>query len=330
MNYELSICIPTYNRAEYLKEALDSIIKQINDTNRDKVEICISDNASEDNTKELIENYRKKHKHIRYFCWDKNMGHDNNFLKCVEISHGKYSWILGSDDTIKEGAIDKILDEIKLSHGIYLFNRTDCDINLNIIRDHKFFKDETTTRVFTFGKPEDLELYIESAKTLAALFGYLSSTVFLKEKWDSVEFDRSFIGSAFSYTYILLSTLKTENSLKYIDEYLVYCRTGNDSFLVDGIEQRLMIDIDGYSRLFDAIFSEYIDTKYYLNLIFTKTFKFSDIFYFMSISKNPNIIEEGFIRIGYSKIYFLIIKILKYPYLFMRYIKRIFKAKRNS
>ena len=61
MNYELSICIPTYNRAEYLKEALDSIIKQINDTNRDKVEICISDNASEDNTKELIENYRKKH-----------------------------------------------------------------------------------------------------------------------------------------------------------------------------------------------------------------------------------------------------------------------------
>ncbi|MDR3150214.1 MAG: glycosyltransferase [Candidatus Peribacteria bacterium] len=57
---KLSICIPTYNREKFLPDALNSILKQINDNNKDKIEICISDNASEDNTKELINGFQKK------------------------------------------------------------------------------------------------------------------------------------------------------------------------------------------------------------------------------------------------------------------------------
>ena len=73
----LSICIPTYNRAEFLKDALDSILRQINENNKDKVEICISDNASEDNTEELVEEYQKKSPiPIIYHKNEKNMGAD--------------------------------------------------------------------------------------------------------------------------------------------------------------------------------------------------------------------------------------------------------------
>ncbi|MDR3048957.1 MAG: glycosyltransferase, partial [Elusimicrobiota bacterium] len=50
MAFEFSICIPTWNKAKYLKTTLDSIICQIDDDIKDKIEICISDDASQDNT----------------------------------------------------------------------------------------------------------------------------------------------------------------------------------------------------------------------------------------------------------------------------------------
>ncbi|MDR3048967.1 MAG: glycosyltransferase, partial [Elusimicrobiota bacterium] len=50
MAFEFSICIPAWNKAKYLKTTLDSIICQIDDDIKDKIEICISDDASQDNT----------------------------------------------------------------------------------------------------------------------------------------------------------------------------------------------------------------------------------------------------------------------------------------
>ena len=49
MNYQLSICIPTYNREQYLKQLLDCICNQLKDVEEKVVEICVSDNASTDN-----------------------------------------------------------------------------------------------------------------------------------------------------------------------------------------------------------------------------------------------------------------------------------------
>jgi len=56
-----SIVIPTYNRGNYLKLAIKSILRQ----NYDDYEIIITDNASTDNTKEVIYSFRNKK--IKYF-----------------------------------------------------------------------------------------------------------------------------------------------------------------------------------------------------------------------------------------------------------------------
>lgn len=59
----LSICIPTYNRSTYLEEALCNII---NDTSfSDDIEIIISDNASTDNTQEIVSKYIKHYSNIK-------------------------------------------------------------------------------------------------------------------------------------------------------------------------------------------------------------------------------------------------------------------------
>ncbi|MDR2427641.1 MAG: glycosyltransferase [Endomicrobium sp.] len=90
MQYKFSICIPTYNREKYLKYALDSIVNQLDDTIKDRVEICVSYNASSDNTKELVESYKEFTPNVTYFRWNKNMSADLNFLKVIEIAHGEY------------------------------------------------------------------------------------------------------------------------------------------------------------------------------------------------------------------------------------------------
>lgn len=74
--YLVSICIPTYNRAPYLKKCLDSLVCQTEFLNGD-VEIVISDNASTDNTADIVYNYQKKYKNIQYYKNSENCGFRN-------------------------------------------------------------------------------------------------------------------------------------------------------------------------------------------------------------------------------------------------------------
>jgi len=110
MNYKLSICIPTFNRSACLKELLDSIISQV-EINQ-PVEICISDNASTDDTAQLVELYRQKYAYIVYSVAQQNAGFDRNLLRAVGLAQGEYCWLMGDDDKLESGAIKYILNTL--------------------------------------------------------------------------------------------------------------------------------------------------------------------------------------------------------------------------
>ena len=120
MSIKLSICIPTYNRAAFLGEALDSVIRQATD----EVEIVVSDNASTDNTEALVREYQARFPRIRYHKNPENLGADRNFLKVVELGEGEYCWLLGSDDALAEGAIAAMLPLLG-DADVYLTDRTE-------------------------------------------------------------------------------------------------------------------------------------------------------------------------------------------------------------
>ena len=89
--YLLSICIPTYNRCDDLSSLLESIIKNCNEQiSRNEIEIVISDNASEDGTKYLVDTYRNRINTLKYHRNNNNIGFANNIRNVINIADGKY------------------------------------------------------------------------------------------------------------------------------------------------------------------------------------------------------------------------------------------------
>lgn len=245
MSIKLSICIPTYNRAAFIGETLESIFSQ----STDEIEIVISDNASIDNTEEIVREYQKNFPRITYFRWSSNQGADRNYLKVIELAKSEYCWLMGSDDALMPGAIDRLLYEFRFDCDIYLCNRVLCDFYLKPISQQNWLVSETNDRFFDFKNSNDMKEYVQLARSIGALFSYLSSIVVKRSAWCEVAFDDTFIGTAYAHVYILMSLVSSGATLKYIREPLVLCRGGNDSFATEGEVKRFLIDLNGYEKL---------------------------------------------------------------------------------
>lgn len=108
----LSICIPTWNRCEYLKENILSLISQVEKFSLTNVEICISDNASSDKTEQLCRALCAQYSYITYHRASKNFGANANFQTVLEKASGEYLWLLGDDDFIVDDVIVNVMNDM--------------------------------------------------------------------------------------------------------------------------------------------------------------------------------------------------------------------------
>ncbi len=93
-NPKISVVMSCYNRKDYVKDSIESIINQ---TYRD-FEFIIIDDCSTDGTCEVIESYAKKDNRIVFIKNDKNMDYNFNFRKGFEIAKGEYIARMDDDD----------------------------------------------------------------------------------------------------------------------------------------------------------------------------------------------------------------------------------------
>lgn len=141
----LSICIPTYNRAQYLDKCLKSIFDYIGEDKN--IEVVVSDNNSEDNTKEIVDKYMAMYSNFKYFKNEKNVGADRNIIEALNRGTGKFIASHGDDDYFAPFSIYKIINKLYENRDcsvFYMFNRTDASkkknfgIN-NFIKDVSFY-----------------------------------------------------------------------------------------------------------------------------------------------------------------------------------------------
>ena len=107
----ISVIVVTYNRVNFLKDALDSIQRQ---TFKD-YEIILVDDGSTDNTKEIAEKYEGVH-----YIYQEHGGISKARNTAVKAARGKWIATLDSDDIWKEDKLQKQVD--------YLETHPDCRI----------------------------------------------------------------------------------------------------------------------------------------------------------------------------------------------------------
>ncbi len=115
---KLTICIATYNRADFIGETLDSIIPQLTEG----VEILIVDGASTDNTENVVHDYLVRCGSIRYIRLPFKGGVDQDYNKAVELALGKMCWLFTDDDLLKPGAISAVLAELDKNYSLIVIN----------------------------------------------------------------------------------------------------------------------------------------------------------------------------------------------------------------
>jgi glycosyltransferase involved in cell wall biosynthesis len=191
----LSICIPTYNRAHYLENALDSILCQLQEDPElsSLVEVVVSDNASPDNTKALVERYQPLIPLLTYSRNAENVGPDRNVLRAVECATGIYGWYLGDDDTIVNGALRAIVE---------ICRDQTFDIGGVNIEELTETSDWRKHRVYT---PDDIikttdpnEYYLKGYCR-----GVLSALIFRREPWLQVVRREDIIETCLYYETVL-------------------------------------------------------------------------------------------------------------------------------
>ena len=94
----LSICITTYNRAEWLAVSLRNIARMM-PVPVPGVEIVVCDNTSTDNTPDIVKLYKGR-QDFYYYINPSNVGMLGNLRVTAHHARGQYIWILGDDDLV--------------------------------------------------------------------------------------------------------------------------------------------------------------------------------------------------------------------------------------
>lgn len=139
----LSICIPTYNRANQLERLVKTLVESINKLNKEttSIELLISNNASTDKTHDYLQSLQ--HDFVNTINHTNNHGANWNIEFCYMRARGKYVWIIGDDDLPDFDLLEQIIYFIK-SHSpgvIYISPIYSPDLS-------------NTTKTRTEGKPK--------------------------------------------------------------------------------------------------------------------------------------------------------------------------------
>ena len=98
----LTVAIPHYRHRRHLEVVIASLLEQ----NRDDFEILISDDASPDDSREVLpQMLSQSGRPFSYYLQHSNLGYDGNVRFCLSAARGRHVLLLGNDDALKGPAV---------------------------------------------------------------------------------------------------------------------------------------------------------------------------------------------------------------------------------
>jgi len=209
----ISVCIPSYNRPEFMGDLLDTIVSQ--DFNNFEVIVCEDNSPKTLEIEVIVNDYKKKHTGIPiYFIRNKEtLGYDGNFRKLIDVSHGEYCVYMGDDDLMCKGALSRISNVINKFHpGVIIrsWARADRDTK-KTLEVFRYFKED---RIFEAGNDGIVTMYRRSV----AIAGYTVNRKLAKQQ-STNQFDGTLL-----YQLYLTGMILSSNSGYYISDLIAIMR----------------------------------------------------------------------------------------------------------
>jgi glycosyltransferase involved in cell wall biosynthesis len=293
----VSICIPTYNGKDYLRECLDSAIAQ---TYRN-IEIIIVDDKSNDETFSIVSEYKKADNRIKLSVNEENLGLVGNWNRCVALSSGKWIKFLFQDDRLHPKCIERMVECITDNCRMI-----SCDREFVFEEDtSKEIRDQYENKLISLKGILNMKrpAYINSGEIIHVV-SHLINANFIGEP-TVVMFEKSLVNEVGEFDPLLVQIcdleywlrITTRFGLFYIPETLAYFRVHNQSMTASNRNARMDL-VDKVVLCFKLLESEYYHNfrKHLSMFMMTKItmmFKFRIYELELFLRNNPNMELSG-------------------------------------
>ena len=211
----LTIAIPTFNRADKVRRLLSVIKDEIFSSRlQDQVAVIVSDNASTDKTHSSVSEFLNCGPKLEYYRQPENLGFDGNLKFLYMQASTEYVWFMADDDLPLKGAIAKVVKTLEMY---------DPDILL-----FSFIQPPGSTAK-TFDFPETVRLITEPITAIESVLHCPKVSIYVLRKvcFDELEqlkLDEN-VGDEWYFIPLAFSVLKASSNLKLaiIPEPLATC-----------------------------------------------------------------------------------------------------------
>lgn len=209
MNPLVSVIIPNYNHAIFLKERIESVLNQ----SYQDFEIIILDDVSTDNSKEIIMLY-ENNSHVSHIVFNQeNSGSPfKQWKKGIELAKGELIWIAESDDTCEKLFLEKLIDKYQKYENVsYCFCRSYVMNKEGVIK--KVFQKSFGHQEFYRGRD-----FIEQNLIWGNCVVNASAVVFNKKKVQSIS--EGFMNYRGAGDWLFWTELAEQGNVVVVDEPL--------------------------------------------------------------------------------------------------------------
>lgn len=250
---KISIALIVYNGAYYIRQQLNSILAQTLNVH----EIIIYDDASSDNTIEIINEYKNKYPNLFFLNYNtKNQGPTKNIEKAIQACTGDIILLCDQDDYWQSNKIEKIIKWFEANptlNGVFtngaLMNsigELDNSYSLWDIMSFPFKAIKNT---------EDLKLYINTVENsvTGATLAFRNNLDFLKQPFPNIKH--------LVHDRWIAMNLAESNSLGILDEKLIHYRIHSSQAIGGKTE-----NIEKFIELNTILFLEKLNIKSFKEL----------------------------------------------------------------
>jgi glycosyltransferase involved in cell wall biosynthesis len=143
----VSIGMAVFNGGNYIREAIDSILAQT----YEDFELIISDNASTDNTEDIVRAYAARDRRVRYYRNEHNVGLAKNYNLVFQLATGEYFKWAAHDDVVAPEFLAKCIEVLDRDHDVVL-----CQARAKIIdEDGRVIGEDVPTLRTDSPRPRD-------------------------------------------------------------------------------------------------------------------------------------------------------------------------------